>query len=136
MERRRILIVDDEPDIVTTMKLALEMEGYDVITAYDGRAALEKIYTHNPNLIVLDIMLPEIDGYEVSRRLKCDENYKHISLIILTAHAQKKDVEIGERLGADIYMVKPFNQDELNCRIKEILDRKSKAMTIPPNLNT
>ncbi|MBU2102852.1 MAG: response regulator, partial [Candidatus Omnitrophica bacterium] len=89
MMRKRILIVDDESDIVRTIQLSLETNDYEVITAVDGREALDEIYNRNPDLIILDVMLPDIDGYELSRRLKDNQRHKNIPIMILTARAQK-----------------------------------------------
>jgi len=123
MSRKIILIADDEPDILNTIKLSLEMEGYEVITALDGKEALEKARSKNPDLIILDVMLPDIDGYEISRRLKFDESYKHIGIIIVTARAQKVDQELWKDSRADLHMIKPFELDILNNMIKMLLGR-------------
>jgi len=121
MDQKRVLIVDDEPDIVETIKFTLELENIECIEAYDGEEALLKAKSENPNLILLDIMLPKINGYKVCRLLKFDESYKHIPIIMLTARAQEKDVELGEETGADEYVTKPFEMETLVEMVKRYL---------------
>lgn len=123
MDKKRVLIVDDEPDIVESIKFRLELENIECLEAYDGEEALSKAKNENPNLIILDIMLPKINGYKVSRLLKFDEAYKNIPIIMLTARAQEKDKQLGEDTGADEYVTKPFEMDELIKLVKKYLDR-------------
>lgn len=125
MANKKILVVDDEPDILKTIKLSLKMEGYEVITALDGEEALRKAHNKKPDIIILDVMLPTINGYEVARSLKFDERYKHMSIIILTAHTQKMDQELWRNSGADLYMTKPFELDKLKENIKGLLSNSS-----------
>ena len=119
--KKRILVVDDEPDIVTGISDSLAFEGYDIITANDGQAALNMARSENPDLIILDIMLPKIDGYKVCRLLKFDKKKKHIPIIMLTAKTQDSDKKTGKDMRADEYMCKPFDQDELLKNIKKLL---------------
>jgi len=121
MKKKKVLIVDDEPDIVETIKFNLELENIECIEAYDGEEALLKAKKERPDLIILDIMLPKINGYKVARLLKFDESFKHIPVIMLTARAQKKDIELGEETGADEYVTKPFEMDELVKMIRKYL---------------
>lgn len=123
MDKKRVLIVDDEPDVVESVKFSLELENIECLEAYDGEEALSKAKNENPNLIILDIMLPKISGYKVSRLLKFDEAYKNIPIIMLTARAQEKDKQLGEDTGADEYVTKPFEMDELIKLVKKYLDR-------------
>lgn len=123
MDKKRVLIVDDEPDVVESVKFSLELENIECLEAYDGEEALSKAKNENPNLIILDIMLPKINGYKVSRLLKFDEAYKNIPIIMLTARAQEKDKQLGEDTGADEYVTKPFEMDELIKLVKKYLDR-------------
>lgn len=125
IEKKRLLVVDDEIDILRTVKMSLEMEGYEIITALDGMEALEKARKNNPALIVLDVMLPSIDGYEITHLLKSDEKYKKIPIILLTACVQKKDEDWGKKMGADYYMRKPFDLEVLNNIVKEALIKKN-----------
>jgi DNA-binding response OmpR family regulator len=121
MDKKRILIVDDEEDIVEPIQFRLEVEGYECLVANDGEEALLRAKRENPDLILLDIMLPKINGYKICRLLKFDESYKHIPIIMLTARAQKTDIELGEKTGADEYVTKPFEMDELVALVKKYL---------------
>jgi DNA-binding response OmpR family regulator len=116
-----ILVVDDEPNIVQLARMYLERDGYRVETASDGGAALEFVERHRPALIVLDIMLPEIDGLEVCRQLRAAHN--PIPILMCTARDEDVDKIVGLELGADDYLVKPFNPRELVARVKAILRR-------------
>src|SRR3989339_1390147 len=109
----KILIVDDEQPILEALTIRLEANGYEVITAIDGADGLRKARLEKPDLIVLDVMLPKMNGYKVSRMLKFDENYQHIPIIMLTAKIQSVDMEQGKEAGADVYLTKPFQADEL-----------------------
>jgi DNA-binding response OmpR family regulator len=121
MDKKRVLIVDDEPDIVESIKFNLEIEGIECLEAYDGEEALLKAKKENPDLILLDIMLPKMNGYKVARLLKFDESYKNIPIIMLTARTQEKDIEIGEETGANEYVTKPFDMDMLVTLVKKYL---------------
>ena len=118
---KKILIVEDEVDLANALKIRFEASGYIVDLAYDGQEALNKARTNVPDLIVLDLMLPKIDGYKISRMLKFDEKYKSIPIVMLTARAQEKDRAMGFEVGADAYIVKPFESKELMDKIKELL---------------
>lgn len=121
MNSKKILIVDDEVDLVETLRLPLEMEGYTVLVSYNGEDALNQARKENPHLIILDIMLPKLDGYKVCRLLKFDERYKHIPILMLTAKTQEKDKILGAETGADEYITKPFDIDELIEKVKSYL---------------
>ena len=123
--KKKILLVDDEPDILSMLKMRLEASGYEVITAADGNTAYNKAKSDLPDLIILDLMLPGIDGYQVCRLLKFDEKYRHIPIVMLTAKGQREDKEWGEKVGADYYFTKPFNAVEVLDKIKELLERKN-----------
>ncbi len=124
MTGERILVVDDEANIVDLVKLYLEREGYRVDSAGDGAIALEKIREQEPALVVLDIMLPEVDGFEVCRRTRANSE---VPIIMLTARDEDFDKIVGLELGADDYLTKPFNPRELVARIKAILRRSERA---------
>lgn len=113
MDTKRVLIVDDEPDIVETIKFNLELENIECLIADNGEQALALVQQEKPDLIILDIMLPKMNGYKVARLLKFNEAYKHIPIIMLTARTQKADIEHGEQTGADDYLTKPFDMDLL-----------------------
>jgi len=124
---KKILAVDDEKHIVRLVEVNLQRAGYEVITAYDGREALEKIKSESPDLIVLDVMMPYMDGFEVLRTLKADETYKDIPVIMLTAKAQDADVFRGWQSGVDCYLTKPFNPMELLTFVKRIFDSQGQT---------
>ena len=119
----KILVVDDEPDIVTVIGKSLKDNGYEVITADDGQEALEKAKTEKPDLILLDLMLPIMDGYKVCGLLKNDTRYAKIPIILFTAKAQEKDIKLGEEVGADAYITKPFESEILLSKIKELIKK-------------
>jgi DNA-binding response OmpR family regulator len=121
----KILIVDDEPAIVAALTLRLGANGYVVSSSGDGVEGLRKARTESPDLIILDIMLPKMDGFTVCRMLKFDEKFDTIPIIMLTAKVQQVDQAQGKESGADAYMTKPFRSEELLARIKELIDKKS-----------
>jgi DNA-binding response OmpR family regulator len=121
MDKKRILAVDDEPDLLEMLKMRLEANNYDVLTAYDGQEGLEKARNEKPDLIILDLMLPKIDGYKVCGLLKKDARYKDIPIIIFSAKAQEGDIKLGQELGAEAYITKPFEPQVLLGKIKELL---------------
>ena len=116
-----ILVVDDEPDAVELVEFNLKANGYDVVTATDGEEALEKARAIIPDLIVLDLMLPEVDGTEVCKILRRDQRTQAIPIIMLTAKAAEIDRVLGLELGADDYVTKPFSPRELVLRVKKLL---------------
>ena len=117
----KILVVDDEPDAVELIEFNLKAAGYDVVTAADGEEALKKTRSLLPSLIVLDLMLPEVDGLEVCKILRRDPQTSAIPIIMLTAKAAEIDRVLGLELGADDYIAKPFSPRELVLRIKRLL---------------
>jgi len=117
----KILVVDDEPDAVELVEFNLKANGYDVVTATDGEEALEKARANIPDLIVLDLMLPEVDGTEVCKILRRDQRTQAIPIIMLTAKAAEIDRVLGLELGADDYVTKPFSPRELILRVKKLL---------------
>jgi len=121
---QKILVVDDEPDAVDLVQFNLSNAGYDVITAADGEEALKKARTYCPDLILLDVMLPEIDGLEVCKLLRRDAATSGIPIIMLTARAAEIDRILGLELGADDYVTKPFSPRELVLRVKNLLRRR------------
>ena len=125
MAKGRILVVDDEIYIVHILDFSLGMEGYDVITALDGEQALEKARAEKPDLIVLDIMMPKLDGYETCKILKAEADTKDIPVILLSAKGRNVDQKIGFEVGADDYITKPFSPRKLVERINAILGQTS-----------
>ena len=124
-----ILIVDDEQHIIDLAKLYLEQDGYSTTSATDGKNALQKILHEKPQLIVLDLMLPELDGWEVCRRVRAESD---VPIIMLTARSDDIDRIVGLELGADDYLTKPFNPRELVARVRAILRRTGR----PPQNHT
>jgi two-component system alkaline phosphatase synthesis response regulator PhoP len=118
---KKILIVEDESGLAETLKMRFEANGYQADIAGDGQEALAKVRENRPNLILLDIMIPKIDGYKVCRILKFDEKYKNIPILMLTAKTQEEDKELGYSVGANAYLTKPFDTAELMQKIKELL---------------
>lgn len=117
---KKILAVDDEKHIVRLVQVNLERAGYQVLTAYDGIDALEKVKAEKPDMIVCDVMMPRMDGFEVLRNLKADAGTRDIPVIMLTAKAQDADVFKGWQSGVDAYLTKPFNPMELLAFVKRI----------------
>ncbi len=120
MSKVRILVVDDEPSLVKGIKLSLELEGYEVMSAADGHQALEGFANGNPDLVILDLMLPGLDGLTVCRRMR---ETAATPILMLTAKADDVDKVVGLELGADDYMTKPFNTRELVARVRALLRR-------------
>jgi DNA-binding response OmpR family regulator len=123
MAGERILAVDDSATILEMIKAILVGEGYEVITAADGAEALETARSEKPDLILLDVMLPKLDGYRVCRLLKFDQNYKHIPIVMLTAKTEDAAMATGIRTGADQYLTKPVEPDVLLAAVRSELDR-------------
>ncbi len=121
MGSKKILIVDDEVDLVETVRFPLEMEGFNVLVSYNGEDALNQARKEKPDLILLDLMLPKLDGYKVCRLLKFDERYKNIPILMLTAKTQEKDKALGMETGANDYITKPFDLDRLVEKVKSYL---------------
>ena len=117
----RILAVDDEPNIVRLIQVNLERDGYTVETANNGAQALAKIRANRPDLLVSDVMMPEMDGFELLANIRRDPMLADLPVIMLTAKAQDKDVMEGYTRGADMYLTKPFNPMELKQFVKRIL---------------
>jgi two-component system alkaline phosphatase synthesis response regulator PhoP len=120
-ERPKILLVDDEPSLVKIVSKRLEAEGFEVCTAIDGEEALREVVAQNPHLIILDVMLPKLNGYEVCKKLKSDTHYQKIPILLFTARVQDRDEKIGFESGADAYLRKPFRAPELLEKIRVLL---------------
>ena len=121
MTKKKILIVDDEAELVDLVKIRLEAAGYDVIKAYDGQEGLEKAKSEKPDLVLLDIMMPKMDGYKVCGLLKMDARFKKIPVILFSAKAQKEDAQLAKEVGADQYVTKPFEAAVLLSKIQELI---------------
>lgn len=125
MHKGRILVVDDEVYILHILEFSLSAEGFEVITASNGEMAIEKAKQIQPDLIVLDIMMPVLDGYETCRRLKRDPSTKDIPVVLLTAKGRDVDKRLGYQIGAIDYIIKPFSPTRLIERIEEIIGCRS-----------
>jgi DNA-binding response OmpR family regulator len=137
-DKSKILVVEDEQTLVETLEYSLRRQGYDVYTAMDGRAALEAAAKHTPDLVVLDVMLPGLDGFEICRILRQDTS---VPILMLTARGEEIDKIVGLEVGADDYLTKPFSMRELAARIKALLrrvrlDREEMAAAPQPDIVT
>jgi DNA-binding response OmpR family regulator len=121
--RPLVLVADDDPDIRSLVTLRLEKSGYDVVAAGDGEQALAAALERAPDLALLDVMMPKLDGYEVTERLRQEEATRHLPVILLTARVQETDIARGVEAGADDYVKKPFSTSELRDRVQAVLGR-------------
>jgi len=118
---KTILIIEDDPNLLKLIKYNLEKEGYSVITATSGVEGLQLARTAVPDLLIVDVLLPRMDGFTISRMVKFDERYKHIPIIALTGQVSLKDREIGQKAGVDVYLTKPYDPQELLNKVRELL---------------
>ena len=118
---KKVLIVDDELNIVTALEFLLQKNGYEVMAAQNGDEALQRVESFGPDLVLLDVMMPRISGYEVCRRMRERSDWKHIKIIMLSAKGREAEVSKGVSLGADLYVTKPFSNNELVGKIGELL---------------
>ncbi len=130
--RERILVVDDDPDIARFVELSLQMEGFDVSVAHDGETALDSVLDNPPDLVVLDLMMPTVDGVEVTRKLRASALTSALPIIMLTARGQTVDKVLGLTAGADDYIVKPFDTMELVARVRTTLRRNQEFREVSP----
>ena len=119
--QKRILICDDDPAILRVLQVNLEVEGYETLLAHHGEEALEIALAEKPDLIILDIMMPRLDGYQTCERLKASDETKQIPVVFLSAKAQASDIEKGKAYGVDDYLTKPFDPDTLVDTIERLL---------------
>ena len=132
VKRELILVADDDEDIVRFVEVNLRLEGFEVSTAPDGEQALQAAYDLMPDLMLLDVMMPRLDGFEVCQRLRADPRTKNMSVIMLTAKSLSADKVVGLTAGADDYMIKPFDPVELVARVKSALRRSREMRAINP----
>jgi DNA-binding response OmpR family regulator len=118
---KKVLIADDEPNIVTALEFLLQKSGYEVMVAHNGDEALQRVESFGPDLVLLDVMMPRISGYEVCRRMRERSDWRHIKIIMLSAKGREAEVSKGVSLGADLYVTKPFSNNELVGKIGELL---------------
>jgi two-component system, OmpR family, alkaline phosphatase synthesis response regulator PhoP len=119
---KKILIADDEPSIVTAVEFLLRRDGYEVQVAHDGNEALQLIESSRPDLVVLDVMMPQKSGYEVCRTIRERDDWRHIKVVMLSAKGRDAEVAKGMAIGADVYVTKPFSTRELIGRIRTLLE--------------
>jgi DNA-binding response OmpR family regulator len=119
-----ILVADDEEDLRELVAYRLTRSGYEVVPAGDGQEALQLARERTPDLMVLDVMMPRLDGYELTRRVRAEESLRSVPVILLTARSQESDVSRGFEVGADDYLRKPFSPDELVARVRAVLGRR------------
>ena len=131
MHKGTILVIDDEPDLIELVQFNLQKDGYEVIVAKNGQAGLEIAQKHLPDMIVLDLMMPGIDGLEVCRQLRSDARTRLIPMIMLTAKSAEADRIVGLELGADDYITKPFSPRELLARVRALLRRATSTQETP-----
>jgi len=120
---KEILIVDDEPNVVVPIQFLMEQQGYRVMIAERGEDALDLIYQYKPDLVLLDIMLPGIDGYEVCEIIRLNPDFRDIKIFFLTAKGREVEIAKGLALGADAYITKPFSNAALVAKVKELLEK-------------
>ena len=125
--KARVLVVDDEPDLVRILEFGLKAAGYQVETANDGQEGLKKAREQKPDIILLDLMLPKLDGYKVCRLLKFDERYKHIPIMILSARTQEGDQNLAHEMGANRFLTKPYEFAEILQHIQALLKQSATA---------
>lgn len=123
MAHEKILVIEDEADILEVIEYNLTREGYKVLTSKDGEQGLAKVLGENPDLVLLDLMLPGLDGIEICKRLKQDPVSRGTPIIIVTAKGEESDIVLGLGVGADDYIIKPFSPKELIARVKAVLRR-------------
>ena len=128
----RILVADDDPDILKFIEVNLTLEGFDLILAHDGEEALHLAIDERPDLVLLDVMMPKMDGFEVCRRLRADSRTANLSIIMLTAKSMSADKVVGLTAGADDYIIKPFDPLELVARVKSTLRRSRDMRDVNP----
>ncbi len=121
MRQYKVLVVDDEPFICRSLSFVLRKENYEVFEARNGQEALDAIEEHRPDLVFLDVMMPKINGFEVTRRVRADDGFKLTKIILLTAKGQDSDRATGLEVGADDYMTKPFSPTKILERARQIL---------------
>lgn len=117
----KILIVDDEPNILMSLDFLMRKEGYDVLVARNGTEALDSLAHHQPDLVLLDIMMPDVDGYEICKYIRNIAEHQHCKVIFMSAKSKESDIQKGYDIGADFYITKPFSNKTLVAKVKELL---------------
>ncbi|MFH1476573.1 MAG: response regulator [Verrucomicrobiota bacterium] len=120
---KKILIVEDEPDFRVALRLRLEANGYDIVEAGDGIEGLDAVRHQDPDLVILDVMMPKMDGFKVARLLKYSAKYKHVPVMMLTVMSQANDRQKGQAIGVDAYLTKPYQPQKLLDTISSLISR-------------
>ncbi|MEM1214139.1 MAG: response regulator [Bacteroidota bacterium] len=121
VDLKRVLVVDDEPNILVPIVFLMTQQGYKVEQARNGKEALERMATYQPHLVILDVMMPEMDGLETARHIRHDQRYQDTQIIFLTAKGTEQDKRQGYAIGGEVYLTKPFDNDELVHTVNELL---------------
>ena len=121
MDERRVLLIEDEPNIIEAIRFILSRDGWRVDTHSDGNTAMDAVLRRGPDLIILDVMLPNKSGYDILNDLRAGDDTREIPVLMLTARGQKKDRELAEKLGADKFMSKPFSNGEILATVREMV---------------
>jgi len=124
---KKILVIEDDPPTLRLVTCTLRQEGYQVLTATNGLTGIRKAQNENPDLVLLDVMLPGIDGFEICHRLRAETQTAGLPIILVSAKAQEIDKTVGLKVGADDYISKPWQRSELTAKIADVLERKSAA---------
>jgi DNA-binding response OmpR family regulator len=128
---RKVLIADDEPSIVASLQFLMTQSGYEVMTATDGEAALAMVEQFQPDLVLLDVMMPRRSGYEVCQEMRRREEWRHIRIVMLSAKGRETEVSKGMAVGADAYVTKPFSTRELVARVDALLAGEDRGRPAP-----
>ena len=126
-ETATILVAEDDPESMGVVTYGLERAGYRIVRAFDGEQALRLAHEKSPDLAILDVMMPKVNGYEVTKRMRDHDATRHTPILLLTARAGERDVSYGYDVGADEYMKKPFSPKELELRVEELLARRTRG---------
>ena len=130
MAKKRVLVVDDEREFVDVVSEWLGTRGFDVLRAFNGIEGLERVYSDKPDLVILDVAMPGMNGYDVCRKLKIDENFKNIPIVMLTAKFQPNDINFGIGMGANVYLTKPLELETLLNTVNDLLKSKKRKSGI------
>lgn len=125
----RVMIVEDEPNIVESLSFVFSREGWQVAAALDGETAISRLMSEPPDVLILDVMLPPLNGFEVLKRLRSEPSLKHLPVLVLTAKGQEKDRHTAMRLGADAFVTKPFSNRDIVQQVRELAGIEGKAAT-------
>jgi DNA-binding response OmpR family regulator len=130
MAKGRLLVIDDERDFVDTISERLGAKGFSILRAFDGKEGMERAHSEKPDLVILDIAMPQMNGYDVCRKLKLDKDFKDTPIIMLTAKFQPNDIEFAKEMGADAYLTKPLELELLLNKVNELLKIKRRKKVL------